>query len=40
MLDNVRRVFGQLVVYGSADVAILAVNLVLVPVYTLLERAQ
>ena len=34
MLDNVRRVFGQLVVYGSADVAILAVNLVLVPVYT------
>ena len=34
MLDNVRRVFGQLVVYGSADVAILAVNIVLVPVYT------
>ena len=34
MLDNVRRLFGQLVVYGSADVAILAVNVMLVPVYT------
>ena len=34
MFDNVRRVFGQLVVYGSADVAILVVNIALVPVYT------
>ena len=34
MFDNVRRVFGQLVVYGSADVAILVVNVMLVPVYT------
>ena len=34
MLDNLRRVFGQLVVYGSADVAVLVVNVALVPVYT------
>jgi O-antigen/teichoic acid export membrane protein len=34
MFDNVRRVFGQLVVYGSADVAVLAVNFLLLPVYT------
>ena len=34
MLDNIRRVFGQLVVYGSADVAVLVVNVALVPVYT------
>ena len=34
MFDNVRRVFGQLVVYGSGDVAILVVNVMLVPVYT------
>ena len=34
VFNNVRRIFGQSVVYGSADVAILAVNFLLVPVYT------
>tara|TARA_B100000029_G_scaffold368041_1_gene361511 strand:+ start:1873 stop:3351 length:1479 start_codon:yes stop_codon:yes gene_type:complete len=34
VFDNVRRVFGHLIVYGSADVAILAINVLLVPVYT------
>ncbi|HAK56494.1 MAG TPA: hypothetical protein DCP38_13595 [Acidobacteria bacterium] len=34
MFDNVRRIFGHLLVYGSADVAILAVNFLLLPVYT------
>ncbi|MEE3201833.1 MAG: oligosaccharide flippase family protein [Acidobacteriota bacterium] len=34
MFDNVRRVFGHLIVYGSADVAILVINVLLVPVYT------
>ena len=34
VFDNVRRVFGHLIVYGSADVAILVINVLLVPVYT------
>ena len=34
MFDNVRRVFGHSVVYGSADVAIQAVNFLLLPIYT------
>ncbi len=34
VFDNVRRVFGHLIVYGSADVAILIINVLLVPVYT------
>ena len=34
VFDNVRRVFGHLFVYGSADVAILVINVLLVPVYT------
>ena len=34
MFENVRRIFGQLVVYGSADVAILAINFLLLPLYT------
>ena len=34
MFDNVRRIFGHLLVYGSADVAILAINFLLLPVYT------
>ena len=34
MFDNVRRIFGQLSVYGSADVAILAINFLLLPIYT------
>ena len=34
MFDNVRRIFGHLLVYGSADVAILATTFLLLPVYT------
>ncbi len=34
MFDNVRRISGHLLVYGSADVAILAINFLLLPVYT------
>ncbi len=34
MFDNVRRVSRQLVAYGSADVAVLIVNFLLLPVYT------
>ncbi|GIT66668.1 MAG: hypothetical protein Ct9H300mP25_01400 [Acidobacteriota bacterium] len=35
VFDNVRRVFGHLIVYGSADVAILVINVLLVfPGYT------
>ena len=34
MFDNVRRVFGHSIVYGSADVAIQAVNFLLLPIYT------
>ena len=34
MFDNVRRIFGHLLVYGSADVAILAINFLLLPIYT------
>jgi O-antigen/teichoic acid export membrane protein len=34
MFDNVRRVFGHSVVYGSADIAIQAVNFLLIPIYT------
>ena len=34
MFDNVRRIFGHLLVYGSADIAILATTFLLLPVYT------
>ena len=34
MLDNVRRVSRQLVAYGTADVATLAINVLLLPLYT------
>lgn len=34
MFDNVRRIFGHLLIYGSADVAILAINFLLLPIYT------
>jgi O-antigen/teichoic acid export membrane protein len=34
MFENVRRVSSQLAVYGSADVAVLAINFLLLPVYT------
>ena len=34
MFDNVRRVFGHSIVYGSAEVAIQAVNFLLLPIYT------
>ena len=34
MFDNVRRISGHLLVYGSADVAILPINFLLLPVYT------
>jgi len=34
MFDNVRRVSRQLAAYGTADVAVLAVNFLLLPVYT------
>lgn len=34
MFDNVRRVSRQLITYGTADVAILAINFFLLPVYT------
>ena len=34
MFDNLRRVSRQLVAYGTADVSVLAVNFVLLPVYT------
>ena len=34
MFDNVRRVFGHSIVYGSADVAIQAVNFLLLPIFT------
>ena len=34
MFDNVRRVFGHSIVYGSADIAIQAVNFLLIPIYT------
>jgi O-antigen/teichoic acid export membrane protein len=34
MFDNVRRISGQLAAYGSADVAVLLVNLLLLPLYT------
>lgn len=34
MFNNVRRISGQLAAYGSADVAVLAVNLLLLPLYT------
>ncbi len=34
MFDNVRRVSRQLAAYGSADVAVLAINFLLLPVYT------
>ncbi|MDP6579030.1 MAG: oligosaccharide flippase family protein [Vicinamibacterales bacterium] len=34
MFGNVRRIFGHLIVYGSADVAILAINFLLLPIYT------
>ena len=34
MFDNVRRIFGHLLIYGSADIAILATTFLLLPVYT------
>jgi len=34
MFDNLRRVSRQLLAYGTADAAVLAVNVVLLPVYT------
>jgi len=34
MFDNVRRVSRQLAAYGTADVAVLAVNFLLLPLYT------
>lgn len=34
MFDNVRRVSRQLIAYGTADVSVLAVNFLLLPVYT------
>ena len=34
MFDNVRRISGHLFIYGSSDVAILAINFLLLPVYT------
>ena len=34
MFDNVRRISGHLLIYGSSDVAILAINFLLLPVYT------
>jgi O-antigen/teichoic acid export membrane protein len=34
MFDNVRRVSRQLIAYGTADVSILAINFLLLPVYT------
>ena len=34
MFDNLRRVSRQLIAYGTADAAVLAVNVVLLPVYT------
>jgi O-antigen/teichoic acid export membrane protein len=34
MLDNVRRLSRQLAAYGTADVAVLAVNVLLLPLYT------
>ncbi len=34
MFNNVRRLSGQLFVYGSADVAVLGINFILLPLYT------
>ena len=34
MFDNVRRVSRQLIAYGTADVSVLAINFLLLPVYT------
>ena len=34
MFDNVRRLSRQLAAYGTADVAVLAVNVLLLPLYT------
>ena len=34
MLTNVRRISRQLLAYGTADVLVLAVNFLLLPVYT------
>src|SRR5882757_6754410 len=34
MLDNVRRVSRQLLAYGTADVMVLVVNFLLLPLYT------
>src|SRR5690349_13757363 len=34
MFDNVRRVTRQLVAYGTADVMVLVVNFLLLPIYT------
>ena len=34
MFDNVRRVSRQFIAYGTADVSILAINFVLLPIYT------
>ena len=34
MFNNVRRLSGQLCVYGSADVAVLGINFILLPLYT------
>ena len=34
MFDNVRRVSRQLFAYGTADVMVLVVNFLLLPVYT------
>jgi len=34
MFNNVRRLCGQLAAYGTADVAILALNFLLLPIYT------
>ena len=34
MFDNVRRVSRQLIAYGTADVSILAINFLLLPIYT------
>jgi O-antigen/teichoic acid export membrane protein len=34
MFNNVRRISGQLAAYGTADVAVLGVNLLLLPLYT------
>ena len=34
MFDNVRRVSRQLIAYGTADVSVLAINFLLLPIYT------